>query len=212
MSKRTEYLKEILRSLRSAHISGKNMGGARAEIVTKISKREKILESTVTNCYRRGIGFDGTIPFLRSVDSWINGLDTLERTITRSLKSSTDIQEMQTFFSSYKTPKTGSATTTETSVKSQVSEEMVDSIIKTLKDLHYGITRDRDGSILAKSLNKVDKSTRRAISVRGERTIFITISDKLITTIWGHAGRPFFRGEIRTEEELRLIDRLTRIK
>lgn len=212
MSKRTDYLKEILRNLRIAHLAGEDLDKARIEIVRRIAKRERIEGSSVSNAYRRGLGFAGTGPFFTAADSWMrSGSDTLERTISRSLKSSTDIQEMKNFFASFAAPAASPTAPATRAVATPVNEDLVNGLIRTLKDLHYSITRGGDRSIIAKSITKVDSLTKRAISVRDKRTITITLGDKILAKIWDmDVAGPLFQGEIRTEEELRLVDRLTR--
>lgn len=219
MSKRTDYLKEILTNLRDAYVAGKNLGDTRADIITRISKRENVLESTVTNCYRRGIGFDGTIPFIQAVDSWLKGSDNLEKTILGALKNASDIKDMASFFKSFRFPaaatgKPSLKTIIKTPKKSRSSEKtrINLAIVETLRDLNYSVSKNSGGLIEASSKHKWDTDKNVSVSVRGKRKVNINISDKMYVDIKEDGGtRTVFQGEVKTPEELRLIDRLTRI-
>ncbi len=211
MSKKTDYLKEILTKIRTAHQRGLNLGRARAEAIAEIARRESILESTVTNTYRRGMGFDGTLPFFRAVDTWlITGSNALERTILGALKKDSDIQEMRTFFASFDVP--AIRVRPEERPERTKKTEVVESIINTIRDMDYRIVKKTRGIIQAKSNHKWDPVNNVPFSVKDKRKISINMSDKIYLEIKEDGEtRTVFYGEIRTPEELRLVDRLTRI-
>jgi hypothetical protein len=213
MSKRTDYLKEILTKIRTAHQRGVNLGRARTEAITEIARRESILESTVTNTYRRGIGFDGTLPFFRAVDTWIKSeSNVLQTTILGALKKDSDIQEMRTFFASFSEPVVRARPAAKPVRGDSKRTKTIETLVETLKDLDYRMSRKTGGVLEAKSTHRWDPINNVSISVKDKRKVSINVTEKIYVNIKEDGEtRTVFHGEIRTPEELRLVDRLTKI-